>query len=111
MDMAHDEKLADKLRGALGRTRSVTERKMFGGIAFMVRGNMCCGVIDDRLMVRVGPDAYERALTLAHAEPMDFTGRAMRGMVYVTPEGTRTARQLQAWIQRGLEFVGTLPAK
>jgi len=107
----YDEELADKLRSALGRTRSVSERKMFGGIAFMVRGNMCCGVIDERLMVRVGPDAYERALKLAHAEPMNFTGKAMRGMVYVSPEGTRTARQLQTWIQRGLEFVGTLLAK
>ena len=84
---------------------------MFGGIAFMVRGNMCCGVIDDRLMVRVGPDAYNKVLRLAHAEPMDFTGKAMRGMVYVSSEGTRTSRQLRTWVQRGLEFVRTLPAK
>ena len=109
--MAYDEKLADRLRDAFGRTQSVTERRMFGGIAFMVRGNMCCGVIDDRLMVRVGPEAYEGALKLAHAEPMDFTGRSMRGFVYVAPEGAKTARQIQAWVRRGLEFVQTLPAK
>jgi TfoX/Sxy family transcriptional regulator of competence genes len=84
---------------------------MFGGIAFMVRGNMCCGVIDDRLMVRVGPDAYDKALKLANAEPMGFTGKAMRGMIYVSPGGTRTARQLRVWVQRGLGFVATLPAK
>jgi TfoX/Sxy family transcriptional regulator of competence genes len=89
----------------------VTERKMFGGVAFMVRGNMCCGVLDDKLMVRVGPVAYEKALKLTHAREMDFTGKAMRGIVYVVPEGTRTARQLRTWVQRGLEFVGTLPAK
>ena len=109
--MAYNEKLAERTRGVFGRVQSVTERKMFGGIAFMVRGNMCCGVIDDRLMVRVGPVAYEKALKLSHAGPMDFTGKSMRGFVYVAPEGVRTARQLQAWVQRGLDFVETLPAK
>jgi len=109
--MAYDEKLADRLRGAFGRIQSVTERRMFGGITFMVRGNMCCGVVDDRLMVRVGPVAYDKAVKLSHAGPMDFTGKSMRGFVYVAPEGVRTARQLQAWVQRGLDFVHTLPAK
>ena len=109
--MAYDEKLAERVRAALGRTQSVTERKMFGGVAFMVRGNMCCGVIDDRLMVRVGPVAYDRALKLKHAGPMDFTGRSMRGLVYVAPEGVRTARQLRTWVERALDFVSTLPAK
>ena len=109
--MAYDENLADRLRGAFGRVQSVTERKMFGGIAFMVRGNLCCGVIDDRLMVRVGPVSYEKMLKLSHAGPMDFTGKSMRGFVYVSPEGVRTAGQLQAWVQRGLDFVQTLPAK
>ena len=109
--MPYDEKLADRVRRALGRTQSVTEKRMFGGIAFMVRGNMCCGVIEDKLIVRVGPVAYDKAVTLSHAGPMDFTGRAMRGFVYVAPEGTRTTRQLQAWLKRGLDFVETLPAK
>jgi TfoX/Sxy family transcriptional regulator of competence genes len=109
--MAYDEKLAERVRRELHGVRSTTERKMFGGIAFMVRGNMCCGVIEDKLMVRVGPKAYERTIKLEHAEPMDFTGKAMRGLVYVTPEGARTARQLRAWIIRGLEFVKDLPAK
>ena len=109
--MAYDEKLADKVRKAFSGIMSVTERKMFGGIAFMVRGNMCCGVIDDRLMVRVGPDAYDKATKLAHAGPMDFTGKAMRGFVYVTAKGVRTAGQLRAWVKRGLAFVDGLPAK
>ena len=109
--MGYDEQLAARLRKALGSVRGVTERRMFGGIAFMVRGNMCCGVIDDQLMVRVGPNAHERALRLAHAKAMDFTGRSLRGFVYVTPEGTRTARQLRAWVDRGLRFVVGLAAK
>jgi TfoX/Sxy family transcriptional regulator of competence genes len=109
--MAYDKKLAGRVRDALGYTQNVTERKMFGGIAFMVRGNMCCGVLDDKLMVRVGPVAYDKVLKLTHSREMDFTGKAMRGIVYVVPEGTKTARQLRTWVQRGLEFVGTLPAK
>jgi TfoX/Sxy family transcriptional regulator of competence genes len=109
--MANDEKLAERVRGALGRTQSVTERRMFGGIAFMVRGNMCCGVIDDRLMVRVGPVAYDKVVKLSHAGPMDYTGKSMRGLVYVAPDSVRTVRQLQAWVERGLDFVRTLPAK
>jgi TfoX/Sxy family transcriptional regulator of competence genes len=109
--MAYDQKLADRVRDALGTTRGVTERKMFGGVAFMVRGNMCCGVIDEKLMVRVGPDAYDGALKLIHARPMDFSGKAMRGFVYVSAEGTKTARQVRTWVGRGLEFVRTLPTK
>ena len=109
--MAYDEKLAGRVRSALSNTMNVTERKMFGGVAFMVRGNMCCGVIDDRLMVRVGPEAYNKAVKLANAGPMDFTGKAMRGFVYVDAEGVRTAGQLGAWVKRGLAFVDGLPAK
>jgi TfoX/Sxy family transcriptional regulator of competence genes len=109
--VAYDEKLAKRVRDVLGYTQNVTERRMFGGIAFMVRGNMCCGVLDDKLMVRVGPVAYDKVLRLTHSREMDFTGKAMRGIVYVVPEGTKTARQLRTWIQRGLEFVRTLPAK
>lgn len=110
-DMGYSEQLADRIRTALRGARAVSERTMFGGLAFMVRGNMCVGVIDDKLMVRVGPDGYERALKLTHARPMDFTGKPMRGFVYVTPEGTRTPRQLRAWVDRGLEFAKTLPRK
>jgi TfoX/Sxy family transcriptional regulator of competence genes len=109
--MAYDERLADRVRKALGDVSDVTERRMFGGIAFMVRGNMCCGIIDDRLMVRVGADAYETALKLTHAGPMDFSGKAMRGFVIVSADGARTTRQVRTWIDRALDFVRTLPAK
>jgi TfoX/Sxy family transcriptional regulator of competence genes len=109
--MAYDERLAERVRQELSENRGISERKMFGGIAFMIRGNMCCGVIDDRLMVRVGPDGYDKALKLAHASAMDYTGKPMRGFVYVSPEGTNTARQLRAWLQRGLDFAESLPAR
>ena len=109
--MAYDEGVAKRVRGALGKTRDVVEKKMFGGIAFMVRGNMCCGVIGDRLMLRVGPDGYEAALVRPHARRMDFTGRPMKGLVYVEPEGFASAGDLKRWIAKAMEFALSLPAK
>lgn len=109
--MACDEKLAERIRVALKGRRGITEKKMFGGVAFLSRGNMLCGVVGSDLVVRVGPDAYEEALARPHAREMDFTGRPMKGMVYVAPAGVRTARQLDAWLERGLAFARSLPAK
>jgi len=107
--MAYDEKLGRRIREVLGPNAS--ERKMFGGLAFMMRGHMVCGVVDQDLMLRVGADAYEDALGRAHARPMDFTGRPLTGMVYVAAEGIRTKRQLAAWCARATSFVETLPDK
>ena len=109
--MAYDEKLAERIRTALRRRRGISEKKMFGGVAFLANGNMTCGVVGDELMVRVGPDAYAEALSRKHAREMDFTGRPMRGMVYVAKPGTRTARQLESWVERGLAFAKTLPKR
>lgn len=109
--MAYDEAVAGRVRKALEGSRDVVEKRMFGGIAFMVRGNMCCGVIGDRLMLRVGPKGYETALSRPHAKPMDFTGRPMKGMVYVGPEGFASGRDLKMWIERAMEFTLSLPAK
>ena len=109
--MAYDEELAERVRRALAPREGLSEKKMFGGIAFMLRGNMCCGIVRDQLMVRVGPERYDDALARPHARPMDFTGRAMRGMVYVTPEGLRSDTDLSVWLQRGLEFAESLPPK
>jgi TfoX/Sxy family transcriptional regulator of competence genes len=109
--MVFDEAVAKRVRSALGKTPEVVEKKMFGGIAFMVRGNMCCGVIDDRLMVRVGPDGYEAALSRPHARPMDFTGRPMKGLVFVEPPGFASVGDLKGWIGRAMEFALSLPAK
>ena len=109
--MAYDEKLADRVRGALARRRGVSEKKMFGGLAFLVNGHMACGIIGEDLMVRVGPEAYEAALKKAGARPMDFTGRPMKGMVYVAPRGHRRAPSLEAWVQQGLSYARSLPPK
>ena len=109
--MAFDEAVARRVRNALAGSPDVVERKMFGGIAFMIRGNMCCGVIDDRLLLRVGPDGYEAAQSRPHVKPMDFTGRPMKGFVYVEPKGFASAGDLKAWIARAIMFALSLPAK
>ena len=109
--MAYDEQLAQRVRRALAGRPGISERKMFGGIAFMLNGNMCAGVIRDQLMLRVGPAHFEDALAQPHARPMDFTGRAMKGMVYVGREGLRSDAGLAGWLRRGVEFAATLPAK
>jgi TfoX/Sxy family transcriptional regulator of competence genes len=95
----------------LASRRDVTEKKMFGGLAFLVRGNMCCGVVGERLMVRVGPAAYEAALSQPHAGEMNFTGRPMKGFVYVEPEGVESDRALRKWVARATGFVLELPPK
>ena len=109
--MSYSETLADRIRTALGPDVRVTEIRMFGGICFMVRGHMTCGVIGDAMLVRVGRDSYDRAVALANAGPMMFTGRAMKGIVRVGPEGCTTARGVKAWIRRALAFNETMPAK
>jgi TfoX/Sxy family transcriptional regulator of competence genes len=108
--MAYDERLADRVRDVLDTEDGVTERKMFGGLAFMVRGHMACGIVGDDLMLRLGAEPAQRALERPHVRPMDFTGKPMKGMVYVAPGGLEGAA-LRRWVKRALEFVGTLPPK
>ena len=109
--MAYNEELADRIRTSLEGRPGVTERKMFGGIGFMIHGNMCCGVVIDDLMVRVGPDSHEASLALPHARPMDFTGRPMKGFVFVGPGGINDEAALSGWIARGVTFAQSLPKK
>ena len=109
--MAYDEHLAQRIREALKRRRGISEKKMFGGLAFMVNGHMACGVIGEDLMVRVGPEAYDQALKKSGARPMDFTGRPMKGMVYVGPRGHQRAPSLKAWVEQGLSYARSLPPK
>ena len=109
--MAYDERLADRIRTALAGAGDVTERKMFGGIAFMVAGNMACGVVRNDLMVRVGPDAHDEALAQPHTRIMDFSSRPSRGMVYVAPEGLRSEAVLARWVDAGATFARSLPGK
>lgn len=109
--MTYDDGLAHRIREALGDRMGLEEKEMFGGIAFMLDGNMCCGVIDDKLMARVGPDSYDEALEEPHASPMDFTGREMRGLVYVAPRGIAEDDDLENWLDRCVAFASSLPAK
>ncbi|MCH9680480.1 MAG: TfoX/Sxy family protein [Deltaproteobacteria bacterium] len=109
--MAYDEMLAERIRTILHRRKAITERKMFGGLCFMVGGNMACGIVKDELMVRVGPDGHADALAQPHARVMDFTKRPSKGMVYVGTKGFATDETLEAWVDRGMKFARSLPAK
>ena len=109
--MPYDEKLAERIRRGLAEYANVTEKKMFGGLSFMLGGHMCCGVLQDDLVLRVGPDGYEGALAEPHARPMDFTGRPMKGMVYVGPDGYKTDEALSKWVIRAASFASSLPSK
>lgn len=109
--MAYDEGLAHRIRDLLGDDPAMSEREMFGGLCFMRDGNMCLGIVGADLMVRVGPDAYQAALTEPHAREMDFNGRPMRGMVYVAPDGVTEDDALAQWLARGTDFARSLPPK
>src|SRR5687767_7264078 len=109
--MAFDEFLGGRVRTALSARSDVAEKQMFGGLAFMVAGNMCVGVIGDDLMVRVGPAGDADALAEPHARPMDFSGRPMKGYVYVAPAGVETEAMLTAWVERAVTHALALPAK
>lgn len=109
--MAYSESIAQRVRASLLGRPDLREQKMFGGIAFLLAGNMCVGVLGDSLMARVGPEQYGEALTQPHARPMDFTGRSMRGFVYVDPEGFAEDADLQAWLARCVRFAESLPPK
>ena len=109
--MAYDEGVAERLRDVFHARPDIEEKKMFGGIAFMHGGNMCCGIVDDMLMARVGPEAYAEALQQPHAREMDFTGKALKGFVYVAAEGFTEDKQLREWIEKCLSFTSSLPPK
>jgi TfoX/Sxy family transcriptional regulator of competence genes len=109
--MAYDEGLAQRIREVLGEQPGLVKKKMFGGIGFMVRGNMACGVYKDALIVRVGPEKHEEALARPHAKPFDITGRPMKGWVMVTSDGYESDEALEDWVQRGLDFALSLPPK
>ena len=109
--MAYSEDLADRVRGLLSKRRGLTERKMFGGLCMMLDGHMCCGVINDELMVRVGPDNHSELATQPYVRPMDFTGRPMRGMLFLSTEGCSIEDQLALWVERGAAYAASLPPK
>ncbi|MDZ4700010.1 MAG: TfoX/Sxy family protein [Rhodothermales bacterium] len=109
--MAYDQGLAERMRDCLSSTAAITEKKMFGGLAFIHRGYMFCGIVGSELMARVGPEAHAACLALPHVRPMDFTGKPMRGYVFVGVEGIETDETLRLWMERTMRFVETLPDK
>ena len=108
--MAYSEALADRIRDALGPRAGLSERQMFGGIAFMLGGNMAVGVVGEDLMVRLGPDA-ERALAEPHVRPMDFTGKPIKSMIYVGAAGIESDEDLASWVEAGAAYAESLPPK
>ena len=109
--MAFDEGLAERIRQRLGRRKGIEEKKMFGGVGFLLNGNMLVGVWKDLLVVRLGPEEGDAALMEPHVRVFDITGRAMKGWVLVEPAGVADEDRLTDWIERSLRFVRTLPAK
>lgn len=109
--MAYDDALAARVREALSNTPGLTEKKMFGGLCFLIHGHMCAGIVGRTLMVRIGPEGYAEALTQPHVRAMDFTGRPMTGMVFVDPPALATEAMLSAWVTRGAEYAASLPPK
>ncbi|HVU90157.1 MAG TPA: TfoX/Sxy family protein [Pirellulales bacterium] len=109
--MPYSHSLAERVRTALVRERGITERRMFGGLGFLLRGNICVALWRDGLVVRVGPDAYHEALESPFVAEFDVTGRPMTGWVVVAGDGLDAEQDLRDWINRGLGFVRSLPAK
>jgi TfoX/Sxy family transcriptional regulator of competence genes len=110
--MAYDETLAERVRQRLARRKNVAEKKMFGGVGFLLNGNMLVGVWKDSLIVRLGPEQSDEALEEAHVSEFQITGwGTMKGWLVVSLEGVQSDDHLKCWIQRAVKFVGKLPAK
>jgi TfoX/Sxy family transcriptional regulator of competence genes len=109
--MAYDEAVAKRVGRVLAKHGKIAEKKMFGGMAFMLRGHMGCGVLGDKLMIRVGPENYEEALSQPHVRKMDFTGRPLKGFIYVEPAGFSSDKDLKAWISKATHYVLSLAAR
>ena len=109
--MPYNEGLAQRMRAQLAPLPGLTEKKMFGGIAFLLRGNMAGGVHGNDLIVRVGPQRYQAALAQAHARPFDMTGRPMSGWIAVQPPGYEADHDLKTWIGQAVAFAHSLPAR
>ncbi len=110
--MAYDEGVADRMRGLLADESGLSEKKMFGGIAFLINGNMACGVNRDALIVRIDPAAQSTALAEPGVRDFDLSGgRPMKGWIMVDPDGYAKAAQLKKWVSRGVAFARSLPPK
>ena len=107
--MAYDLQLAERIRSELDVP--VVEKKMFGGVGFLLNGNLACGVNKQDLIVRVDPEKHSALLKKPHVRPFDMTGRPMKGWLVVAADGVKTEKQLRAWVKEGVEFASTLPSK
>jgi TfoX/Sxy family transcriptional regulator of competence genes len=108
--VAYNEELAERVRSALADRTDVEEKRMFGGLTFMVAGQMCCGVLKNDLIVRIEPTDYDTLVAQPHVRPFDFTGRPMQGMVYVDNTGLADPNALRSWVRRGTDYVAAHPA-
>jgi hypothetical protein len=109
--MAYDESLAERIRSVLSSESGISEKKMFGGLAFMSSGHMFVGILGNVLMARVGPKRYAQELNRPHVRVMDFAGKPMKGYVFVDPPGLETDSDLSAWVKTCIGFVHSLPVK
>ncbi len=109
--MAYNQTLASRVDGVLAKEPGMTSKRMFGSICYLLNGNMCCGVVGDRLMVRVGKEQYDEVLKIKGAQPMDLTGRPLTGLILVDASAIGTEFALRRWVQMGLDFTKTLPRK
>lgn len=109
--MAFDDSLAGRIRGVFARREGVEEKRMFGGVVFLLHGNMCVGVWKDSLVARLGEEQAEAAMREPHVKPFDITGRPMKNWVLVGPQGVADDDRLRDWVRLAVEFVGQLPAK
>lgn len=109
--MAFSEVLAERIRNALSHRSSLTEMKMFGGLGFLLKGNMLVGVWNESLIVRLSTDEATSALLEPHVKAFDITGRPMKGWILVAPEGIEEDAKLESWIERGVQYVAALPEK
>ena len=109
--MAYDEAIAERVRKVLRRSKDITEKRMFGGLSFLLSGNMCCGVVDKDLCLRLGNEGAREALKERHTRQMDFTGKPLGSMVYVGPAGFRTNDDLESWVKRAVSYTELLPPK
>jgi TfoX/Sxy family transcriptional regulator of competence genes len=108
--VAYNEELAERIRAALSDRQDVEEKKMFGGLSFMVAGQMCCGVLKNDLVVRIEPTDFDQLVAQPHVRPFDFSGRPMQGMVYVDNSGLADPEALRTWVRRGTDYVAAHPA-
>jgi len=109
--MPFDDKLANRVRKILEKIEGFSEKKMFGGICFLVNGHMALGLVNNDLMIRVKPDDIEKLLSLPHVRKMDFTGRPLKGFLYIGAKGTKSDKALRKWVLKSVKFVLSLPAK